>query len=354
MLATHVRELTGVITKECGKVLVGGKHANLVKKGSVEVLVGLAGRFDALYLTVLRVVESAAVPEDIDGVTFGVVNCVRLLESLLDGLYTVARLDFDRRAHEFAKSKDGDSEEFRRDLAKGIYHEPRHYMDKYKYHDKLEALAKMLYSVFASLQLTQPRDAILLESLLCALLNHVGRALAKIVFADRCQTAGVPNDKKLLEKAVSDAPQPLKDDFKRCDQSWISIETAVARSQAKYLVVALKLAMAKVEALNVTPDGRLVPFMADKIQNTLLRGLFGDDEAFGNCLKQIALGGKEVEEALGMVCSPFMAGDGEECDAWFIGKVWEIVGWDILSHKVNYGYAAREMRMAPPIYVNGC
>ena len=304
-----------------------------MQPGSVNVLVGLAGRFDSVYLTILRVIDLDVYPEDRDGVTFGVVNCVRLIETLLGGLYTVARSDFDRRVHCFANSEASDSEETHWEYAKGMYHEERNYTDKYKYHDKLEALAKMLYSVFALLQPTQPRHGRLLESLLCTLLNHVGRALAKVVFADWCEATAVPYDDKLIEKAVSDAPQPIKDDFKHCGQNYIDIETAVARSQAKYLVAALRLAIDKVDSLTATKDGPVATFMADKIQNTLLRGLFGDDEAFGDCLRQVAWGNEDVREACAVVEMPYMGGDEEDCDAWFIGKVWDIVGWDVLEQK---------------------
>jgi hypothetical protein len=80
---------------------------------------------------------------------------------------------------------------------------------------------------------------------------------------------------------------------------------------------------------NVDGDGCAGAIVA-KMQNTLLRGLFGDDEAF--------------QDSLGRPSEMESTDDPEDATAhsiedmtpeWFIGEVWNNVGWDILAKRID-------------------
>ena len=71
--------------------------------------------------------------------------------------------------------------------------------------------------------------------------------------------------------------------------------------------------------------------VVDKMQNTLLRALFGDqDEAFRDSLRRPA----KVERIDDT--EDLMVGTEEDITSeWFIGEVWNSVGWDILTKHIN-------------------
>jgi hypothetical protein len=65
----------------------------------------------------------------------------------------------------------------------------------------------------------------------------------------------------------------------------------------------------------------------EKLQNTLLKGVFGgDDETFRDCLQLLPV----LENGTGKT-PPSQVDPAELTPEWFMSEVWRILGWDILT-----------------------
>jgi len=65
----------------------------------------------------------------------------------------------------------------------------------------------------------------------------------------------------------------------------------------------------------------------EKLQNTLLKGVFGgDDETFRDCLQLPPVPENGTGET-----PPSQVDPAELTPEWFTGEVWRILGWDILA-----------------------
>ena len=79
-----------------------------------------------------------------------------------------------------------------------------------------------------------------------------------------------------------------------------------------------------------TENGGCAAMINARIQSTLLRGLFGDQEqAFSEALRR-SLESESRDDADSMADK-----DGDLTPEWFIGEIWNNVGWDILTQKIG-------------------
>lgn len=63
----------------------------------------------------------------------------------------------------------------------------------------------------------------------------------------------------------------------------------------------------------------------NKLQHTLLRGVFGDDdESFKEAIRRPDM--KIVDDDVDVACN-----GRENAGEWFVGEVWALVGWDSLT-----------------------
>ena len=161
----------------------------------------------------------------------------------------------------------------------------------------------------------------ILEGCLCAFLNHLGSSLSVVVFSSDAQ----PTEQQGIFPGVL-PPQGLQ------DMSELDPETAVRAVQleAPYLISILEKVMSFVnghQAITSSHSASLLSLSKEKLQNTLLRGVFGDDdEKFRNALqRQVAQSENGVEADLRI------RPDQAETPEWFTGEVWRILGWDILA-----------------------
>lgn len=178
----------------------------------------------------------------------------------------------------------------------------------------------------------------LLEGLLCAFLDHLGSSLSLLVFRDSnrdsTDAAGILPPQGLLDVAHLD----------------LEAATGSATSESPYLIFILRRAMEFLHSStnsmskdslslfslqktnNLHTDG-LRHSIGQTLQNTLLRGVYGDDDdTFYNALRRDE--DLDVDEA--DFDKTMEESKPEEDGAeWFIAQLWEHLGWDILSGR-NY------------------
>lgn len=111
-----------------------------------------------------------------------------------------------------------------------------------------------------------------------------------------------------------------------------------AVAQAKYILPLLERLLARTRTRTRARD---VDAQMVKVQNTLVRGVFGEDDggAFGDVMRvplqvEVAASMGRTEDAAEDEDDDGVEGDGRraEQDAeWFLARMWEVCGWDVLA-----------------------
>jgi hypothetical protein len=192
------------------------------------------------------------------------------------------------------------------------------------------ALTKLAVHFFEVLDLSQSSHNRVLEGLICVFLDHLGSCLSLVVFAD----AGAPK-----VGLLGVLPPCGLLDASGLDQK-VAIRTC--QHEACYLVTILRhlmLCIDKQQSL-IRSESALPPKMKEslaksnsaflarvreRLHNTLLRGVFGDDdESFKDAFQRpvVNAAGDDFELA---------SGGREEPRDWFIGEVWRLLGWNTLT-----------------------
>ena len=186
--------------------------------------------------------------------------------------------------------------------------------------------------VLSAIDLDAPCHLDLLEGCMCALLDHISSSLSRAVFTDPDETQGAA-----LFRGVK-PPRGL------CDNTDLQTDTVIQAVQieAPYLVQILERTMHMIDShqarissgsapmFSLSKDGTVtksafVQKIHNKLQNTLLQGVFGDEAgAFADALRRPSK--PDVDLAEDVPASPE-----ERTSEWFVREVWLLVGWSILS-----------------------
>jgi hypothetical protein len=173
----------------------------------------------------------------------------------------------------------------------------------------------MLTSVNPSAELQSQ----ILEGCLCTFLNHLGSSLSLTVFAD---------DQSSEQREIFAGILPPKGLQAISDIDSGTVIQAV-QLEAPYLVNILEKAMSFVDSHKgiMSPhSASLLSLSKEKLQMTLLRGVFGnDDETFRKALQKPVQPESGVDPDL-----PTQGSQAGTCE-WFTSEVWRILGWNILS-----------------------
>lgn len=170
------------------------------------------------------------------------------------------------------------------------------------------------------LDLTKVAQLDLFDGLLCTFLEHLGAKLSLAVFAGQMaqgfsQPCGLLQPPGLSAEMAGQAPADL----------------SATLQVAPYLIAILRKTKPCLEKRGNLDSSGFAGAVVDKMQNTLLRGLFGDHEqAFTDSLSRPAKveGTDNTEDVI--------ADSVEEITSeWFIGEIWNNVGWDILTKHIN-------------------
>ena len=191
-------------------------------------------------------------------------------------------------------------------------------------------ITKTLIRMVLLLNLSRDAHCEVLEGILCALLDHTGSLLSLLVFSDSSGKAegvvGILPPKGLVDAAHADLESALES----------------AKMEGPYLICILRKAMEFIESnrkfmserglllfspRKATGDRNLRQSIEETLQNTLLRGVFGDDDdTFRNSLRHSE---RNVEPDLNKLMQEITP-DASSSE-WFIGQLWEHLGWNILS-----------------------
>nr|KAK5447204.1 hypothetical protein LTR18_002783 [Exophiala xenobiotica] len=191
-------------------------------------------------------------------------------------------------------------------------------------------ITKTLIKMILLLNLSRDAHCEVLEGILCALLDHIGSVLSLLVFSDSSGKAegvvGILPPTGLIDAAHED------------------LESAVesAKLEGPYLICILRKAMEFLQSntnsmserglllfspRKATGDRNLRQSIEETLQNTLLRGVFGDDDdTFHNSLRRREI---NVEPDLNKLMQEITP-DATSSE-WFIGQLWEHLEWSILS-----------------------
>lgn len=245
---------------------------------------------------------------------------VQLFQEILGHLHAIAALAA-------ARTLDGGGS-LKQDKTRTVKQQPMSTLD---FDELCRSLAKLAMRFFESLDLAQLSHNKILEGLICVFLDHLGSALSLSIFADVESPASKSTHLGLLP------PCGLLDTF-GLDQ-----ETAICTVQheARYLVAILRQLMLTIDKqqsllrsdsvslLNLRKsltisNNTFATKIRNKLQHTLLRGIFGDDdESFKEAIRRPDM--KIVDDDVDVACN-----GREDAGEWFVGEVWALLGWDSL------------------------
>lgn len=174
-------------------------------------------------------------------------------------------------------------------------------------------LTDLLCRLTLSLDLARPEDKEVLEGFLLITLNRMGELLAFFTFSDWHLSSDICPKLRLPSGLIASKREKLP------PQS--------AQLEAKHLLIFLNKALPRgFEASNM--QSQLLRSTKDRLQKTLLRSVFGDDDPFfkGGLTRPATPPPQTSEHQKGSEVDP------SEC---FIQGLWRLVGWDILGSIVS-------------------
>lgn len=198
------------------------------------------------------------------------------------------------------------------------------------------AFCHLLATMILSLDPARMDQQDLLEGYMYVLLRYIGRTLGLFVFKDLTSNPEIRTDKLKLLLPDSLLKTPI-------DSADFAVRELVAVWESKHLLWVLDRAMAfivrhnlgfgaEIESDPANSNGTsstqffqsgLLKQVRDKLQSTLLLGVFGDHEpSFQDSLKMPV----EVPAPAISVGSSQDVDPGE----WFTQEIWRLVGWDML------------------------
>ncbi|KIV94006.1 hypothetical protein PV10_05170 [Exophiala mesophila] len=286
--------------------------------------------FERIYPFALRVMQYAMLGDDDLQPCVGVIDLVASFQTLLGQLHKLALDRFDLRKRNSRGASSSQKRGPGAQKGSAINH-----MDE-KMQADTEHVLDVLTIMFTALDVSKKPQCQLLEGLLSALLDHIGSSLALLVFGGDESTTGdqdgICPPVGLLHVAHLDA-----DDAK-----------GAARVEGPYLISLLRTAVDVAQKRTTTmpkdciqwflPGGKaaknnvqLLVVLKEALQKTLLRGVFGeDDDTFAEgALRRFEEESDESDDEKTRVAT--VEQHEEEADDWFVGQLWEYLGWDILS-----------------------
>lgn len=292
-------------------------------QAAFQVLITMPHALRVCFSDVLRVLGKLPEEGGVGITQEAVTTTVLLFQSLLSHLHTVAVTELESTIKE--KKSIGRT---RSDFPK-----PRP-LSVSDIHGIGIALTKAAIHVFEGVDLSQPSHSKILEGITCIFLDHLGSSLSLVVFADldvgpkpdKTHKFGLLPPNGLLHTSDLDNDSAVK----------------TARQEACYLVAILRQLMLCIERQRIslgfesfsifgpmhtagTADSDLITRVRKRLQDTLLRGIFGDDdELFKDALSRPVENTTNMEADIGNQTR-------EDPEEWFIGEVWSLLGWSTLT-----------------------
>lgn len=260
----------------------------------------------------------------------GVVALVASFQTLLGQLHKLALDRFDQRNRH---SKGAWSSQKR---GPGAQKGSTSNLTDEKMQTDTEHLLDVLTTMFTAIDVGKKPHCQLLEGLLSALLDHIGSSLSFLVFGGAESVTGEQSGMCPPVGVLHVAHLDIHD------------AKGAARIEGPYLISLLRSAVKVAQKRTTTmpmdcmhgflPGGKaaknkfqLLDALREALQNTLLRGVFGeDDDMFAEGgLRRYEEESEESDDEKTRVA--IVEQPEEEADDWFVGQLWEHLGWDILS-----------------------
>ncbi|KAL2438592.1 hypothetical protein ABEF95_011946 [Exophiala dermatitidis] len=325
-IATTIQTIISAIRRSIGPGQKGARDQAHAEEQSIQHLCRVTGH---AYSSILEAVKIARLDADKGGERLAstLSDIVRLYETFLGRLHQCT-LDEAVRISDATKS----SKRGRRSGTKALKRTPL--VPSSAYTNEAKLLAKTLTRMVTDLDTSSDIHCELLEGFLCALLDHVGSVLSLFVFGRTGQ--GCRDSTGVLP------PRGI------VDVAHLDLEAAMgsAKLEGPYLIFVLRrcvdflhtgtkqmsevsISLFSLQQRNPRRAQGLREHIEKTLQNTLLRGVYGDDDdTFYNALRRHEA---EDEEEIGAVKLMEGAEQDEDAAEWFIGQLWEHLGWDILS-----------------------
>ncbi|KAK2797689.1 hypothetical protein FQN50_009113 [Emmonsiellopsis sp. PD_5] len=203
----------------------------------------------------------------------------------------------------------------------------------------LKAFSHLIATMILSLNPVRPEENDLLEGFLYAVLDHVGKTLCLFVFKELHSNPALRSNSDKL---------PMPGNFNELNLCTDKMEIAqrAAGIEARHLIWILERVLAftnQFETPPATPTSEdrgpaasnksppsILESVKVKLQNTLLKGIFGEGHEFNNTLKLPEMPSYSVADG---DLSRWSYADAEkEPSEWFTQEVWRLIGWDVLLH----------------------
>jgi len=184
-------------------------------------------------------------------------------------------------------------------------------------------LCELEIAMLGSLDVGNQIQAKVLQGFLCILFEKVGQGLKRFVFG--LEDDGLPQQ--------SDGNEPSKSHDRREDDEAIE-------AQGPYMVWILEQAESFLSRHNFSDNSNqtlsrtnvndAAMFARNKLQNTLLKSVFGQEASMGFEPSLQSPGTIVVADLEGLNLPPV------ELKNWFKHEVWRIVGWDVLRNRITW------------------
>ncbi|KAI9718385.1 MAG: hypothetical protein M1812_004106 [Candelaria pacifica] len=204
-------------------------------------------------------------------------------------------------------------------------------------------ISRLVIAMITELQPAQAAHCDILEGFLYVLLNRTGQVLDKFVFKEpegedlSSQPRNLPS--RAIGQDQANEAQQRANRGESCHLVWI-LESSLASvqqnppgdcAQARDPSKDLRNSMDRIKsARGGLVSKELLPERAKtRLQNTLLRGMFGDDgKRFHDCFRK-PTNSKPIPKM------PTITRDGDDTEDWFKGQIWRLLGWEILSKDLD-------------------
>lgn len=309
-LAGHVECISASVITALKAAVRCSNHTQHQLETKIDVC-SLADRFSIFYQSLLLAVENAPTPDDSATCR---AHIVRLCEHLLVQIHEAARCETLRVEEEETQLLKIPKSNWRlTKTTKAAFEERRE-----DHNRKLKALTSMISQAFRNLDVSLATHRLLLEWLIYDLLEHVSKTLALMVFgSSRSET----NLTKL----------PLPQEFIHATAQDQEREIRTAQLKGWCLVAGLKAATDMVNIAADYADARgTLSDLQGRLQDILLFSVFGDDvDTFKHAMKNASLAKKDVDAGIEEILTE--DADERQKQTWYVGQVWQILGWDTLT-----------------------
>ncbi|KAK2776252.1 hypothetical protein FQN53_002750 [Emmonsiellopsis sp. PD_33] len=205
----------------------------------------------------------------------------------------------------------------------------------------LKAFSHLIATMILSLNPIRPEENDLLEGFLYAVLEHVGKTLCLFVFKELHSNPALRSNSEKL---------PMPGNFNELNlcADKMDIAQRAAGLEARHLIWILERAIAFTDqfenlptipasedrdpaASDQSPPG-ILESVKVKLQNTLLKGIFGEEgHEFNNSLKLPEMPSYSVAD--GDLFRWSYADAEKDPSEWFTQEIWRLVGWDVLLNQ---------------------